>query len=78
VLRCARHPTRGGVADETSHHRRGAPATIGRTQWQPDAALQAIVAQWPQRFDSSRARALGLLGSASLDALIDDHLESTG
>ena len=57
--------------------RRGAPAAIGRTLWQPDAALQAIVAQWPQRFDSSRARALGLLGSASLDALIDDHLEST-
>ena len=55
--------------------RRGAPETIGRTHWQPDAALQAIVEQWPQRFDSARARSLGLGGSASLEALIDDHLD---
>ena len=54
--------------------RRGSPAALGRTHWQPDAALQAIVAQWPQRFDSARARALGLCGSTSLDTLIDDHL----
>ncbi len=58
--------------------RRGTPTAIGRTDWQPDAALQAIVEQWPQRFDSARARALGLAGSASLDALIDDHLDATG
>jgi D-erythronate 2-dehydrogenase len=55
--------------------RRGAPATIGRIRWQPDAALQAIVAQWPQRFDSAQARSLGLAGSTSLDALIDDYLD---
>jgi nucleoside-diphosphate-sugar epimerase len=57
--------------------RRGSPAALGRTHWQPDAALQAIVEQWPQRFDSARARALGLSGSVSLDALIDDHLDAT-
>ncbi|HET9206715.1 MAG TPA: NAD-dependent epimerase/dehydratase family protein [Burkholderiaceae bacterium] len=55
--------------------RRG-PATLGRTHWQPDAALQAIVDQWPRRFDSARARALGLAGSATLEALIDDHLDA--
>jgi len=57
--------------------RRGGPAALGRTHWQPDAALQAIVEQWPQRFDSAPARALGLSGSVSLDALIDDHLDAT-
>jgi nucleoside-diphosphate-sugar epimerase len=57
--------------------RRAHTGTLGRTRWQPDAALQAIVGQWPQRFDSARARALGLAGSASLDALIDDHLDAT-
>lgn len=56
--------------------RRGGPATLGRTHWQPDAALQAIVDQWPRRFDSARARALGLSGSATLEALIDDHLDA--
>jgi D-erythronate 2-dehydrogenase len=47
---------------------------VGRVDWQPDAATQAIVDQWPRRFDSVRARALGLAGSASLDALIDDFV----
>ncbi len=57
--------------------RRGQVTVLGCTRWQPDVALQAIVEQWPQRFDSARARSLGLAGSASLDALIDDHLDAT-
>jgi nucleoside-diphosphate-sugar epimerase len=55
--------------------RRGTDTRVGRVRWQPDATMQAIVDQWPQRFDSSHARALGIAGSSSLEALIDDFIE---
>lgn len=48
---------------------------LGRVTFAPDAALQAIVAQWPRRFDSARARALGIAGSTTLAALVDDFAD---
>lgn len=47
----------------------------GRVQWQPDAALQSVVDQWPRRFDSERARALGLHADASLHELIGQFID---
>ena len=58
--------------------RRPWPRPVGRVHYQPDPALQRIVDQWPQRFESERARALGLCGdsvTAIIDHYIADYLE---
>ena len=46
----------------------------GRVQWQPDALLQGVLDAWPRRFDSARARALGITGDADLATLVADAL----
>jgi D-erythronate 2-dehydrogenase len=59
--------------------RRSWPRTLGRVTYQPDPALQRIVDQWPRRFESERARELGLCGDspeAIIDHYIADYLES--
>lgn len=42
--------------------------------WEPDPAIEAIVASWPGRFDDTAARALGLRAEGGIDALIGEHL----
>jgi hypothetical protein len=65
-------------AVETIAQRRAWARPLGRITWQPDAAMQAIVSAWPQRFASVRAEALGVRGDLSVDEIIghfiDDHL----
>lgn len=57
-------------AVETLAERRAWARPIGRIGWQFDAAMQAIVSAWPQRFVSARAEALGVRGDASIDEII--------
>ncbi|PJI42075.1 NAD-dependent epimerase/dehydratase family protein [Ferrovibrio sp.] len=47
----------------------------GQVNWRPDAQMQAIVDGWPARFDSVRARQLGILPDASLTEIIDAYLK---
>ncbi|MBS4045332.1 MAG: NAD-dependent epimerase/dehydratase family protein [Alphaproteobacteria bacterium] len=47
----------------------------GQVSWRPDAQMQVIVDGWPTRFDSARARSLGILPDASLTEIIDAYLK---
>lgn len=40
----------------------------------PDPAIEAIVASWPSRFDTTRAETLGLVGDRGLAEVIDNYL----
>lgn len=51
------------------------PATVGQIVVQPDAAITAVVASWPGRWDAARAEALGFTADDHLDRLIDEYLE---
>ncbi|MEN0040417.1 MAG: D-erythronate dehydrogenase [Pseudomonadota bacterium] len=46
-----------------------------RVTREPDATIRAIVDNWPQRFDTSRAEALGFKAESSFEALIAAHVE---
>ncbi len=48
---------------------------MGRIEWQPDPTMQTVVEQWPRRFDSERARALGLQADSSLHELIGQFID---
>ena len=61
-------------AVETIAQRRPWHWRVGGISWQHDAAMQAIVGAWPQRFDSARTRALGVHGDATLDQIIDHFI----
>lgn len=50
-------------------------ARPGKVNWRPDTQMQAIVESWPARFDSARARQLGILPDASLADIIDAYLK---
>lgn len=39
-----------------------------------DPAVEAIVASWPERFDNTRAEALGLYADDSIDAVIEQYV----
>ncbi|MGH6931249.1 MAG: hypothetical protein ACREEE_02320 [Dongiaceae bacterium] len=48
---------------------------VQRIRWQPDPAIQRIVAGWPHRFDPARAVAMGFAGDVDMDAIIRAHIE---
>ncbi len=50
------------------------PAAAELLDWQLDERITAIVGGWPSRFDAARARALGLLPDASVDALLQAYV----
>ncbi len=50
------------------------PAALDLLDWQPDERIAAIVGAWPSRFDATRARGLGLLPDASVDALVAQYV----
>lgn len=56
------------------------PEARNLLDWQPDARIAAIVSGWPSCFEAERARRLGLLPDASVDALLraytTDHPEA--
>lgn len=49
--------------------------TPGQVHWRPDAQMLAIVDGWPARFDSARARQLGIMPDAGLTEIIDAYLK---
>ncbi|MDH5521339.1 MAG: NAD-dependent epimerase/dehydratase family protein, partial [Acidimicrobiia bacterium] len=59
---------------ETLRRHRGA----GSVTLAPDPFVQAIVDRWPKSVDGRRARSLGITGSGSLDAIVDEYLEDFG
>jgi len=52
-------------------------AAPARVRYRAQAAIEAQFGRWPQDCSFARAQSLGLVGEASIDALIRDHLEST-
>lgn len=54
--------------------RAAGPAALALLDWQPDERVAAIVGAWPSRFDAARARGLGLLPDASVDAIVAQYL----
>lgn len=54
-------------------HRAG-PAVAARVRVQKDETISSIVGDWPWRFDTTRARNLGLTGPATMDDLIAEYV----
>ncbi len=54
--------------------RRAGAAALARVRIEPDAVIARIVGGWPWRFDTARARALGLSGPAAMDDLIAEYI----
>ncbi len=52
-------------------------AAPARVRFEPNAAIAAQFGRWPRDCTFARAESLGLVGAASIDALIRNHLEST-
>lgn len=48
---------------------------VGLIRREPDALIERIVAGWPRRFDTARARALGFRAEESFDEIIRIHIE---
>jgi D-erythronate 2-dehydrogenase len=48
---------------------------VGRIRWEPDPAVQRIVASWPVRAEARRARTLGFADDGSFDAIVRAHVE---
>lgn len=46
-----------------------------RVKWQPDAAIEQIVAGWPPSFESTRGKALGMIGDNDYASIIRAHIE---
>lgn len=68
------------IGDEIEALRRAAgDAAVKLIRREPDPAILAIVSSWPERFDASRARALGFVAEQSFDEIIrvfiEDELE---
>lgn len=64
------------AAVASTPQRRAWQRPIGTVTFAPDPTLQAIVATWPRRFESARARALGIAGSPTLATLVDDFIDN--
>ncbi|WP_368497308.1 D-erythronate dehydrogenase [Herbiconiux sp. A18JL235] len=52
-----------------------AAALVG---WEPDEAVARIVTSWPSRFDSARARRLGLTPDPDFDTIVGAYLDENG
>ncbi len=53
------------------------PAAVARVRYRRKPAIEAQFGRWPRDCSFARADALGLVGEASIDTLIRDHLEQT-
>jgi len=51
------------------------PEVARRVRWQRDARIAGIVASWPGALDTTRARALGLPGDQTFDAVIRRYID---
>lgn len=55
--------------------RQAGPEAARLVQFQPDPAIENIVASWPGAWDTGRAKALGLSGDADIDSVIRAYIE---
>jgi len=53
----------------------GGDAAVRRIRWERDDAVERIVGSWPAAWDTSRAKALGLAGDSSFEAIIRAYVE---
>ncbi|HEY5700936.1 MAG TPA: D-erythronate dehydrogenase, partial [Gammaproteobacteria bacterium] len=58
--------------------RRCGDAVADRIFWKRDSAVEALVATWPGRFESERARSLGFHADSDFDSIIGDYLNEIG
>ena len=69
----------GGVDDEDAPRRavrrKAGDAVAARVQVAVDDTISRIVGGWPWRFDTARARALGLAGPANMDEIVAEYVE---
>ena len=49
-----------------------------RIRWERDPRIERIVATWPGAWDTTRARALGLQGDESFDAIVRQYMNEIG
>ncbi len=54
--------------------RRAGAAVAARVRVQKDESISTIVGGWPWRFDTARARGLGLSGPASMDDIVAEYI----
>lgn len=66
--------TVGEIADALK--RTAGPEVSQLLDWTSDARITSIVGGWPSRFNAQRARDLGLRPDSSVDALLQDYLET--
>lgn len=53
----------------------GGEAAVGRIRWERDEEIERIVGSWPAAWDVSRAKALGLSGDPSFEAIVRAYVE---
>ena len=64
------------VAEMIEALERRAGATVAaRVRVQKDETISSIVGGWPWRFDTARARGLGLSGPAAMDEIVAEYVE---
>jgi nucleoside-diphosphate-sugar epimerase len=64
------------VADQLAAlHRARGDAALALIKREPDPAIAKIVTTWPQRFDATRAQALGFTAESTFDAIIAAYIE---
>ncbi len=64
------------VQDQVDALRRATgPEVVALVREKYDDAIATIVAGWPERFDTARARSLGFEGEATYDEIIAIHIE---
>lgn len=56
----------------------GGDAAADRVRWQRDPAVEAVVATWPGRFESERARSLGFQTDPDFETIIGHYLQEIG
>jgi nucleoside-diphosphate-sugar epimerase len=66
-------PSAGEIADAV---RGSGRPRLGRISFQPDPAVEKIVATWPKYMAAERAQALGLAGDASIDDIVREYAAS--
>jgi nucleoside-diphosphate-sugar epimerase len=50
------------------------PGPVKRIRWEPDAHIQRIVAGWPHRFDTARAKAMGFAADRNFEEIVSQHI----
>src|SRR5262245_18671603 len=47
---------------------------VERIRWQPDAHIQRIVAGWPHKFETARAKTMGFTPDGNFDEIVSQHI----